>query len=173
MALWKEPTTTKPSYTPTPEPAPAARFDPTPSPAPTDTSVVPVAAQPQRARAESLIAAELTIEGKIEGTGHVRIAGRFKGDVDVKGDLTIELGATVTGSVRAEKVTIAGELIGNIDAASRVDLLQSGALTGDIKAATLTVASGARMRGNADFGWEEGKAHGTNGHGKGDRNGAS
>ena len=173
MALWKEPSSSKPSFVPTPEPAPAARFDPTPSPAPSDSAVVPVATQAQRARAESLIAAELTIEGRIEGTGHVRIAGRFKGDVDVKGDLTVELGATVTGSVRAEKVTIAGELIGNIEAASRVDLLQSGALTGDIKAGTLTVAAGARMRGNADFGWEDAKSHGTNGHGKGDRNGAA
>jgi len=132
-------------------------------------------ARPHRADVkESVIAAELTIEGKIEGTGHVRIAGRFKGDVDVRGDLTIELGATVTGSVRADKVTIAGELIGNIEAASRVDLLQSGALTGDIKAGTLTVAAGARMRGNADFGWDDGKSHhGTNGHAKGDRNGAA
>ena len=169
MALWKEPTPSKP-YSPTPEP-PVARFDPAPSPQPEATpNIVPVA-KAERARAESLIAADLTIEGKIEGTGHVRIAGRFKGDVDVKGDITIELGATVTGSVRAEKVTIAGELIGNIEAASRVDLLQSGALTGDIKAGTLTVAAGARMRGLADFGWEDGKSNGagssgTNGHAK-------
>src|SRR3974390_2344091 len=49
---------------------------------------------------ESLIAADLTIEGKIEGTGHVRIAGRFKGDVQVQGNVTIEQGAHVTGEVR-------------------------------------------------------------------------
>ena len=28
-------------------------------------------------------------------------------------------------------------------------------LVGDVKAGTLTVASGARMRGQADFGWED------------------
>jgi len=169
MALWKEPTPSKP-YSPTPEPPPVARFDPTPNAQP-EAAPIPIA-KSERARAESLIAADLTIEGRIEGTGHVRIAGRFKGDVDVKGDITIEVGATVTGSVRAEKVTIAGELVGNIEAASRVDLLASGALTGDIKAGTLTVASGARMRGQADFGWEDGKSNGagsssgTNGHAK-------
>ena len=48
---------------------------------------------------ESLIAADLTIEGKIEGAGHVRIAGRFKGDVNVQGNVTIEQGAHVTGQV--------------------------------------------------------------------------
>src|SRR5215467_1922075 len=74
--------------------------------------------QPERELKESLIAAELTIEGKIEGTGHVRIAGRFKGDVHVQGNLSIEPGAKLTGAVRARTVTIGGELEGNIDAAT-------------------------------------------------------
>jgi cytoskeletal protein CcmA (bactofilin family) len=104
---------------------------------------------------ESLIAADLTIEGKIEGAGHVRIAGRFKGDIHVQGNLTIEVGAKVTGGVRASTVTIAGELEGNIDAAARVELLETGVLNGDLKAGSLTVAAGSRMRGNMEFGWDE------------------
>jgi cytoskeletal protein CcmA (bactofilin family) len=104
---------------------------------------------------ESLIAAGLTIEGKIEGSGHVRIAGNFKGDVHVQGNLTIESGARVTGGVRANTVVIGGELEGNIDAAARVELLQTGVLNGDLKAGSLTVAAGSRMRGRAEFGWDE------------------
>ena len=104
---------------------------------------------------ESLIAAGLTIEGKIEGSGHVRIAGNFKGDVHVQGNLTIESGAKVTGGVRANTVVVGGELEGNIDAAARVELLQTGVLNGDLKAGSLTVAAGSRMRGRAEFGWDE------------------
>jgi cytoskeletal protein CcmA (bactofilin family) len=104
---------------------------------------------------ESLIAAGLTIEGKIEGSGHVRIAGNFKGDVHVQGNLTIESGAKVTGGVRANTVVVGGELEGNIDAASRVELLQTGVLNGDLKAGSLTVAAGSRMRGRAEFGWDD------------------
>ena len=104
---------------------------------------------------ETVIAAGLTIEGKIEGAGHIRMAGRFKGDVNVDGDLTIEPGAKITGSVRASTVTIAGDLEGNIEGASRVELLASGVLNGDLKAGSLTVASGSRMRGNVAFGWDE------------------
>jgi cytoskeletal protein CcmA (bactofilin family) len=104
---------------------------------------------------ETVIAAGLTIDGKIEGTGHVRMAGRFKGDVNVDGDLTIEPGAKITGSVRASTVTIGGELEGNIDGAARVELLASGILNGDLKAGSLTVAGGSRMRGNVAFGWDE------------------
>ena len=112
-------------------------------------------AQPRGDAKESLLAAGLTIEGKIEGTGHVRIAGSFKGDVHVQGNLTIEAGAKVTGGVRANTVVVGGELEGNIDAASRVELLQTGVLNGDLKAGSLTVAAGSRMRGRAEFGWDE------------------
>src|SRR6185369_8348574 len=139
MALWKDPTKSSSPFPP-PDPAPAPKAELPPfvdikadaaamrAPAPVPTR--------EKAKSESLIAPDLTIEGKIEGTGPVRIAGRFKGDVDVRGDLTIESGAQVTGSIRAEKVAIAGELTGNIESATHVDLLQSGALTGDLKAAT-------------------------------------
>lgn len=110
---------------------------------------------PERADVkESLISAGVTIEGKIQGTGHVRIAGHFNGDVQVEGNLTIESGAKVTGQVRANTVVVGGELEGNIDAASRVELLETGMLTGDLKAASLTVAAGSRMRGRVEFGWD-------------------
>lgn len=160
MALWKD--QIKPTNSP--EPGNPARFDvplaAEPKPEPVVAPVAASAPAPARekSKSESLIAPDIAIEGKIEGSGHVRIAGRFKGDVDVRGDLTIEPSAHVTGSVRAEKVLIAGELVGNIEAASHVELLQSGALTGDLKAASLTVASGSRMRGQADFGWDDSKA---------------
>ena len=88
----------------------------------------------------------------------MRIAGNFKGDVNVQGDLSIEQGAKLTGSVRADKVTIAGELEGNVEQASLVDLHQTGIVVGDLKAGSLTVAAGARLRGQAEFGWNEGKA---------------
>jgi cytoskeletal protein CcmA (bactofilin family) len=102
-----------------------------------------------------VVAAGLVIEGKIEGKGHVRIAGHFKGDVHVDGNLTIEAGAKVTGGVRADKVNVGGELEGNIEAASAVELTATGVLNGDLKAGSLTVAAGSRMRGNVEFGWSE------------------
>ena len=159
MSLWKDNTAPRQIPTPSPEAREPTRFD-----APSRPEVVPSPAAAPVARAdtglprkESLIAADITIEGKIEGGGSVRIAGKFKGDASVQGDLTIEAGAKLTGSVRADKVTIAGELEGNVEEASRVDLLQTGVVIGDLKAGSLTVAVGARMRGQAEFGWDDGK----------------
>jgi cytoskeletal protein CcmA (bactofilin family) len=157
MALWKDPTVKE--HTPgSGEPVPAApepvlraveRSPATQSPVAVD-SARRAASGPAK---ESLIAGDLTIEGKIEGSGHVRIAGRFKGDVNVQGNVTIEQGAHVTGQVTAATVIVSGEVHGNIHATSRVELLESGVINGDVKAAVLTVAAGSRMRGQADFGW--------------------
>lgn len=104
---------------------------------------------------ESVISAGLAIEGKIIGAGHVRVAGKFKGDVQVEGNLHIDAGALLEGQVRASEVIIGGELQGNIESAKRVELLQGGVITGDVKAGSLTVAAGSRMRGSVEFGWED------------------
>jgi len=152
MALWKDQYGREQT---TPDPAPekpavaAANLEPVRAAAPAP------AARPGEAAKESVLAAGLTIEGKIEGAGNVRVAGSFKGDVHVQGNLTIEQGAKITGSVRAHTVVVGGELEGNIDAATRVELLQTGVLNGDLKAGSLTVAAGSRMRGRAEFGWDE------------------
>jgi cytoskeletal protein CcmA (bactofilin family) len=104
-------------------------------------------------RAESVFGAGVTIEGKIEGDADVRIAGKFKGEIQVKGDLTIEKGAHLTAKITAANVTIGGELEGNVVASAQVKLLESGQLLGDLKANSLIVAAGSRMRGHVEFGW--------------------
>lgn len=151
MALFKEQSAVRKD--PSPESldaSPRKEMDSYSSPSP---SYEPAPRARTKEARESVIASGLTIDGKIEGEGHVRMAGRFKGDVNVDGDLTIDPGAKITGSVRASTVTIGGELDGNIDGASRVELLATGVLNGDLKAGSLTVASGSRMRGNVSFGW--------------------
>jgi cytoskeletal protein CcmA (bactofilin family) len=106
---------------------------------------------------ESVIAANLSIEGKIEGTGNVKMAGRFKGDVRIDGNFSIEPGAHLTGQVLAGIVVVGGELQGNIESAKRVDVLEGGIIVGDVKAGSITVAAGSRMRGHVEFGWVEEK----------------
>ena len=159
MALWKEPTAPPPVPSPlTPRPvteaAPRTGMD---RPA-TETALTPntmIARPKERVEVrESLIASGLSIEGKISGTGHVRIAGSFKGDVQVEGNLGIEPGAKHQGEVRASAVTVGGELTGNISA-KHIDVTSTGVVIGDVKADTITVAAGSRMRGHVEFGWAD------------------
>jgi cytoskeletal protein CcmA (bactofilin family) len=154
MALWKETTTP-------PNPAGALTSNPVPERGLIEpTAASPVA--PRRPKAgveagESVIAANLSIEGKIEGTGNVRIAGSFKGDVRIDGNFNIEPGAHLTGQVLAGVVIVGGELQGNIESAKRVDVLEGGVIVGDVKAGSITVAAGSRMRGHVEFGWDDDK----------------
>jgi len=157
MALWKE--------TPAPAPAPSAASA-APSTTVTELHKAPhssaqdndatrrLASTPKPA-GESVLGPELTIEGKIQGGGDVRIAGRFKGDVSVDGNFRIDAGARLEGQVKASVVVVGGELQGNIDAAKHVDVLSSGVIVGDVKAASITVAAGSRMRGHVEFGWDD------------------
>jgi cytoskeletal protein CcmA (bactofilin family) len=156
MALWKD------SNAGT-APAPSAPGVPSPPPHPREpekTNVAPLSPDvarrpaPRTEMRESVIAADITIEGKIAGSGHVRIAGRFKGDVQVDGNLSLDTGARLEGHVKASVVSVGGELIGNIENAKRVELLETGVINGDVKAGSLTVAAGSRMRGQVEFGYE-------------------
>ncbi len=162
MAIWKD-------STPAPKANEPIHFDPprqptvAAEPAPTPAATPAAVRSADSGARESIIASDLTIEGKIEGSGHIRIAGRFKGDIKVQGNLTVDKGAKVTaGAIAASKVALAGELEGNISGAQHVELLNTGAITGDVKAGSLTVAPGSRIRGHVECGWgkEGGKPEG-------------
>jgi cytoskeletal protein CcmA (bactofilin family) len=144
MALWN-PTTAEGNHEkPTAAPAGAAQ-----------ATAIPVAKEgASRGRRESVLGAGVTLEGKIEGDADVRIAGKVKGEIQIKGDLIIDRGARIAAKVSATNVTLGGELDGNV-AAGQVKILESGQMIGDLKASTLTVAAGSRMRGHVECGWNE------------------
>jgi cytoskeletal protein CcmA (bactofilin family) len=153
MALWDKPESSTGTVTSAsnPPPQPAATVPPV-------QDIVSKATTSPKERIEmkeSLIAPGLSIEGKISGKGHVRVAGKFKGDIHVEGNLHIDADSKVEGQVKANEVIISGELQGNIENAKHVELRQGGVINGDVKAGSLTVATGARMRGNMDFGFDE------------------
>ena len=139
MALWNPPT--------------AGGNHEKPAAAPQATAI-PVAKEgASRGHRESVLGAGVTIEGKIEGDGDVRIAGKVKGEIQIKGDLVVERSARLTAMVSAANVTLGGELDGNVVATGQVRLMESGQIIGDLKASTLTVAAGSRMRGHVEVGW--------------------
>jgi cytoskeletal protein CcmA (bactofilin family) len=160
MALWKENPTSTPLGSGIPaSPAAPERAVPERSTNDPGLAVSPRRPTPKTAveGGESVIAANLSIEGKIEGSGNVRLGGRFKGDVRIDGNFTMDSGAHLTGQVLAGIVVVGGELQGNIESAKRVDVLEGGVIVGDVKAGSITVAAGSRMRGHVEFGWDEEK----------------
>ena len=125
MALWNQPvqetgndksqTVVPPSAVPTPSPVTAAAN--TITPAPRESAL--------KERNESVFGPGVSIDGKIEGDANVRIAGKFKGEIHIKGDLSIEKGANVSARVNATNITLAGEVNGDVTASAHVKLLES------------------------------------------------
>jgi cytoskeletal protein CcmA (bactofilin family) len=148
MAIWNQPAPEETKQNGRVESAPVTQPQAAPPAGP-----VAVKESTSRDRRESVFGPGVTIEGKIEGEADLRIAGRFKGDIQIKGDLNIEKGAHLTAKIAAANVVVAGELEGNIVASSQVRLLESAQVIGDLKATTLTVDAGSRMRGHVEFGW--------------------
>jgi cytoskeletal protein CcmA (bactofilin family) len=151
MALWNQ--TTPVESNDKPNGAQAAPSAATASAAPRAAAMPPPKETAPLERRESVFGPDVSIEGKIEGATGVRIAGKFKGDIQIKGDLNIEKGACIAAKVHATNVMIGGELDGNVVATGQVKILESGQMIGDLKASSLTVASGSRMRGHVEFGF--------------------
>jgi cytoskeletal protein CcmA (bactofilin family) len=166
MALWKETAQNEQRTMPNEQKAmpneqrampsePSEKAEPAPAP------VNPVSSRREslsRDRHESVLGSGVSIEGKMEGNGDVRIAGKFKGDIHIKGNLNIQKGAHLTVKINAEAVTIEGEVEGTVVASGQVTLSESAQVVGDLKAKTLTVSAGSRMRGNVEFGWNDSEA---------------
>ena len=153
MALWNQTTSEENNEKPVEKPA-ATAVPPMQVVATPTVKESPTKEQ----RGESVFGAGVTIEGRIEGDANVRIAGKFKGDIQIKGDLNLEKGARLTAKISAANVTLGGELEGNVIASGQVKLLESAQLIGDLKASTLTVAAGSRMRGHVEFCWSASEA---------------
>ena len=159
MALWKETAQNEPRTMPNEQrmAAPSElseKVEASPAPVPVPP-IVPRRESMPRDRHESVLGSGVSIEGKMEGNGDVRIAGKFKGDIHIKGNLNIQKGAHLTAKINAEAVTIEGEIDGTVVASGQVTLSESGQFVGDLKAKTFTVAAGSRMRGNVEFGWND------------------
>jgi cytoskeletal protein CcmA (bactofilin family) len=150
MSIWKE--LTNPSSF-------AGEYDTViETPAPGNITARPNGPSPSTHNIESLIGPGVVFEGNVSGEGDMRIAGQIRGEVRLKGNLTLAAGARITGGVSANTVTIGGQVEGNVQSPGHVRLLETGQLIGDVKAKFLMAALGSRMRGHVEFGWDHAEA---------------
>ncbi|MCL2578523.1 MAG: polymer-forming cytoskeletal protein [Oscillospiraceae bacterium] len=98
------------------------------------------------------IAEGITIkDGKLFGTGGVKISGAFFGDVEVEGILVVSVGGSVHGNITAEDVYVNGTVDGNVLARGRVRIYPTGSLVGDVAGSSFTAEEGATFRGQSNI----------------------
>jgi cytoskeletal protein CcmA (bactofilin family) len=90
------------------------------------------------------------IEGKLKGKD-VHILGRFKGEIELSGRLTMGEGSRVEAKVTAEQADIAGEFSGDLKVRNLV-LLEKARVEGTLEAQNLAVREGAQLNGSVSSG---------------------
>lgn len=98
-------------------------------------------------KVDTLIGAGTTLEGKVQGTGILRVEGRIRGEVISDGDIIVGEKGEIRANIKARNVTIAGKVTGNIHASGRMHLMASASLQGDIDAGTIVIEEGAQFKG--------------------------
>ncbi len=79
-----------------------------------------------------------------------QIRGKFNGDIQTKGTLTVALGGDVRADVRVGNAIIEGKVVGTIRADEKVELRSTGFVRGEIVAGTIVVHDGATLLGRCE-----------------------
>lgn len=78
---------------------------------------------------------------------NLRINGKFEGNLETKGNLTIGQNAVVSADIIGDNIVIGGKVKGRVTAKERLTLLPTSIIEGDIYPAKLNVAEGAIFEG--------------------------
>ena len=112
---------------------------------PRATGASPVGAPVDPGRA--VLGSGLALRGEITGEGDFHIYGRFEGEIDVSGRVTVSEAAQVDANINAASILIAGKVRGNLSATTHLDILPTGVLTGTLKAGSFSAAEGSSVKG--------------------------
>lgn len=99
----------------------------------------------------------LDVDASMQGTlsfkdpVNLRINGRFEGNLNTKGNLTIGQTATVFADIIGDNIIIGGRVRGTVTAKERLTLLPTAMVEGDIYPVKLNVAEGAILEGGCSM----------------------
>jgi len=100
---------------------------------------------------EEVINIEAGMKGslKFSNSVNLRINGKFEGELETKGNLTIGENADVkTKLIKGENITILGKVKGDVVCSERLEIFAPAKVIGNIQAPILVIKEGAMLRGN-------------------------
>ena len=99
-------------------------------------------------RLAAWIGSSVVIQGQLTSSEDMTIAGRVKGDVEVRDNVVvIAAEAHIEGNVTALGVVVNGRVTGDIEAKRNIEIGATGSVTGDIMTPRMTVAEGGTLNG--------------------------
>jgi cytoskeletal protein CcmA (bactofilin family) len=98
------------------------------------------------------IGKSVVIKGELNGSEDLTIEGQVEGTIHLKDHvLTIGPNGRIKAQVFAKAVIILGEVHGNVTASEKVDIRDNGSVDGDIVSPRMAIAEGAHFRGSVDM----------------------
>lgn len=82
---------------------------------------------------------------------NLRINGKFEGNLETKGSLTIGQTAMIIGDILGDNIIIGGRVKGRVTAKERLALLPTAVVEGNLYPAKLNVAEGALFEGRCSM----------------------
>ena len=114
-----------------------------------DEPTPPVERQPAL---ETVVARGAVVEGRIETDTPVRVEGRVRGDLRVKGPVTVASSGRVDGDIAAHEVRIRGGVTGRVEATGVVEIAASGRIEGEVAGGSLVIEEGGVLEGQSRAG---------------------
>lgn len=93
------------------------------------------------------------VQGRIHGTGSLRIEGSVEGEVRISGDIDVAEGGSITGDIDAQSVTVSGSITGDIAAQGIITILAGARVIGNLGGSEISLDEDATFSGRieADF----------------------
>ncbi|MDO8488792.1 MAG: polymer-forming cytoskeletal protein [Candidatus Omnitrophota bacterium] len=82
---------------------------------------------------------------------NLRINGKFEGNLDTRGNLTIGTTAVINADIIGDNIIIGGKVKGKVTARERLTLLPQAIVEGHIYPARLNIAEGALLEGQCSM----------------------
>jgi cytoskeletal protein CcmA (bactofilin family) len=93
-----------------------------------------------------------SIEGEIRSDSNLRVDGRVKGTINVRGRLIVGQSGVIEGEVTCQSSDIEGTVLGRVNCQDLLSLKATAKLQGDINTKKLAIEPGAVFTGNCSMG---------------------
>ncbi|MEN8119338.1 MAG: polymer-forming cytoskeletal protein [Bacteroidota bacterium] len=96
------------------------------------------------------------ISGEIKSSGNVRIDGKLKGNINIKGRLVIGATGFVEGDIVCNDCDVLGKVVGKINVLELLSLKASANIQGDMITKKLSIEPGAKFTGTCKMDEKQG-----------------
>lgn len=100
----------------------------------------------------TVLGTSTSFSGSLRFDTSLMIKGSFEGDIEAKGALYIDEGATVNvGRIKAMSIFVAGSVRGDLEALDKVEFRSTAQVRGNVKTAKLRIADGVLFEGRCEM----------------------